>query len=456
MAVRFRPVLSPVGFIVLAVSFFLLIRALIIRNSYEIVISFVILLLLLILFITGMWKSRKLKNMECGWKPPFPMTASLSRNRTAEAVSTVVCERTQITGLDASIPLFFRLHFLVSGRFFANGGVSSMPVSVEISVARNDTSAQMLLDFPISGVFNAEGICLLRDIFGFFAFRCGQPQVKTVNVRSAPCFGKKTHINAQSGAEDKRNKPASDIERYHMREYTPGDRFRDINWKSSEKIDTLITRISTDNQEKICRIEVHFRNYYFEGIGRRGIFSGSKNSGSGKKMKKKREISAEAHWLLDRAKARLAYFLRTLMEQNPAFIFDVRTAGADYEIEDMDDLDEFLEALAGFSFQPPQNETSSFGEASRGTQNTGEMYVFSTACDFGLPSFLLANSQRTATIFILQPSDKTKKDEVEYLRISDFSSNGCMPSARWLTCDKINPLRVHTNKTEMFYAEVKL
>jgi len=454
---RFRPIFSPAGFIVFIISLVILIRSLLNRNPYEIVIASVVLFLMLVLFVIGMWKSRKLKNAETGWKPPFPMTANAG-------------EDTQITDLDASIPLFFRLHFLARGQFFpcgaassgaASSGAASSPssqggaasrrggcrVSVETSIPRNDTSARMLLDFPISGVFYGEGFCQLRDIFGFFTFACGHPQKKTLNVRSAPCYGKQTYINAQSGAEDRRNKPASDVERYHMREYTPGDRFRDINWKSSDKIDTLITRISTDNQEKISRIEVHLRNFTSVSTVL-NISRADVNVSHG-------VFSLEALWLLDRAKSRLAYFLRTLMEQNSSFIFDVRTANSSYEIENMDDLDAFLEELAGVSFMPLRHEAGS-------APGAGDIYVFSTACDFGLSSFLLANSQRPVTLFLLQPPDKTLKADVETLRISHFSVNGCAPPARWYlplragrSREKIKPLKVHAGKTEMFYAEVK-
>jgi len=450
MEARSRLVLTPFGCIVLITALFLLIRSLFNRNSYEIVIAASVLFLLLVLFIIGLWKSKKLKTMEPGWKPPFPMTANAG-------------EETKITGLDAAVPLFFRLHFFIKGRFFPCGKSSfsagGCRVFVETSVRRNDSASSLPFNFPVSGIFYGDGFCRLNDMFGFFSFPCGQPQQKTVNVRSSPCYGKKTHINAQTGAEDKRNKPASDIERYHMREYTPGDRFRDINWKSSDKIDTLITRISTDNQEKISRIEICFRNFAYSG-----------NNGETKKREK--SFSLEELWLLDRAKAQLMYFIRSLMEQSSAFIFDVRAAGRNWEIENPNDLDAFFEELCGLSFFPPQNETEV-------PQGSGDMYVFSTACDFALPSFLIACNPRPVTLFIAQPAqsrtassiqlkvknENTKikideqktRGEAEILSIGDFFSNGCTVSPSLLSRGKVKPLNVRSaGKTEMFYAEVKL
>jgi len=348
-----------------------------------------------------------------------------------------------VTGFDEKLPLFFRMHFMVKGKFYPSGNDardhvkesffgSGCPVSAETSVSKRETAAEFLLDFPMSGVFNGNGFCRLKDIFGFYSFPCGIPVSRILKVRSSPCFGKKYHVNAQSGAEDKRNKTSSDEERYYMREYTPGDRFRDINWKSSDKIDTLITRISPDNQEKISRIEIFFRNY------------GPVN-----------KPSLEALWLLDRAKARLTYFLRSLMEQHQSkFIFCVSSAldahgnNCIWEIEDDKDLDYFLEDFAGLSFIPPQNEITA-------PQGTGDMYVFSTACDIVLPGFISMCSPRPVSLFLVHPSHEIKK-ETEILYKKDFLLNGCYPFPRWFIKKNIKQLGVLSNRTEIIHAESRI
>jgi len=412
---RFRPVFTPVGCVVLFASLFILIRSLMSRNAYEIVIACFILLSLLITGIIGLWKSIKLKSMEAGWKSPFPLTALIGNEKSLQS--------TIITGLESNIPFFFRLHFFIKGRFFPSGSKNSCGMSAETSVPRGETSANIKLDFPMSGIFRGEGFCQLRDIFGFYSFYCGNSQQSTLNVRAAPCFGKKTLINAQAGAEDQRNKPSADVERYYMREYTPGDRFRDINWKSSDKIDTLITRISTDNQEKISRIDVYFRNFCAAS-------------------------SLEALWFLDRAKARLAYFLRSLMDSNASLIFDVRSAEKEWEIEDHDDLDEFLEELAGISFVLSRNESAI-------SQKTGDIYVFSTACDTGLQSFLISCNPRPVTLFMIQPGN-SNDNEIEILQSNDFISKGINFNPNSFKSGNVKQLNVNANKTDVFYAEIKL
>jgi hypothetical protein len=448
---RFRPVFTPIGAAVLVIALVILGRSLYVRNSYEMLLSFAVLLLLLALGLVGRWKAKKLALLEPGWKPPFPVTACSG-------------EESMITGLSAPLPLFFRLHFIVRGKFSPAGGAvnsgavnsgassgdtansdsvrfnNACHVLAETSIQRGKETARLDLDFPMSGIFRGSGFCRLRDIFGFYSFPCGITLTRTINVRSAPCFGKKMQINAQSGAEDRRTKNSTNEERYYMREYTPGDRLRDINWKSSEKIDALITRISPDNQEKVSRIEIYFRNY-----------------GPAKP-------SLEALWLLDRAKSRLSHFLRNLMDENTSFVFDVRAAQGNWEIEDNEDLENFLEELASFSFFPAQNE----GILPAGA---GDMYVFSTACDTGLHGFLLACHPRPVSIFITQPetayqdtayqntafkSKKPGKPKRETFYKRDFPAKGCVLFPRWLLKTKIKPLNVNESKVEKIYTETKL
>jgi len=442
-----KMIFTPVGGILLVIASFILIRSLVMRNSYEIVLSSCVLLLMLILGITGAWKSRKLKTMEAAWKPPSPMTADINSDSESALTHAVSCA--QITGLDGSIPLFFRLHFLIRGSFFPSGAERGCPVSLETSAAHGETSAQIAFNFPMSGIFQGEGYCRLCDIFGLFSFACGQEQRRTEKIRCAPCFGKEVRVNAQSGAEDRRNKPSVDEERYYMREYTPGDRLRDINWKSSDRIDTLITRISTDTQEKISRIEVHFRNFF----KRRGI------NEKGKTVEGQ-AASLEELWLLDRAKARLTYFLRSIKDQNSSFIFDVHTAHGNWEIEDDEDLDAFLDELAGLSFLPYKNENAL-------SKGAGDIYVFSTACDTGLPAFLLACNPRPVTLFLSQPTEQRTKNrkqrteskgqgiESEKICLSDFYQKGCSPSLRWFG-KSVKPLGVNTGRMEINYAEINL
>ncbi|MDR0998803.1 MAG: DUF58 domain-containing protein [Treponema sp.] len=433
----FQPVFNPAGFAILVFALFILIRSLSSRNAYEIVLSATALGLWIVLYFSGARKARRLAALEPGWKPPAPLSAK-------------AVEETLVTGLDIPLPWFFRLHFSVRGRFFPAGGGQGCPVLAETSAPRKGP-ARLSMDFPLSGVFQGEGVCRLRDIFGFFSFPCGLPQRRSLAVRSAPCLKKPFRISAHSGAEDRRNRNASDEERYYMREYAPGDRFRDINWKSSERIDALITRISPDNQEKISRIEVYFRNY--------GPVGGSGSPGLKRGLFKNRASLGDL-WLLDRAKARLSQFLRSVKEEQAAYIFRVRAAQGVWDIADQDELEACLDELAGLPFSPPQNDDAGSSLAGSPSGPLGELYVFSTACDAGLPAFLLARQTLPVFLFLAKPAvPGVKTEDIENLSLRDFTARGFVPSPLWLFPRPgrvLNPPRIPGGKTEIDYAEARL
>jgi hypothetical protein len=147
------------------------------------------------------------------------------------------------------------------------------------------------------------------------------------------------------------------------------------------------------------------------------------------------------------------------MDENNSFVFAVRDANRDWEIEDSEDLEDFLEELASLPFFPPQNE----GIIQAGA---GDMYVFSTACDTGLHGFLLACHPRPVSLFITQPESaikktrqkgkKPSKPEHETLYKRAFPASGCAPLPRWLLKTKIRPLNVEAARVEKIYTETKL
>jgi len=409
---RPRPGITPAGFAVIAIALVLLIRSLTVRNAYEIVLSSVITLLWVALCAAGGWGKRRLAAMEPNWKPPSPLTANTQ-------------EETLITGIGFQAPWFFRLHVIIEGRFFPSGAPEGCPVFLETAVVEGSPSASLRLSFPMSGIFHGDGSCRLKDIFGFFSFHCGLPQQRTVNVMCPPTVRKQLRVDPQSGAEDRRSKTSDDEERYYMREYAPGDRFRDINWKSSERIATLITRISPDTHEKTSRIEVYFRNY---GPAR---------------------ASLEELWLLDRAKARLAQFLRLLKESDDKYVFTVYTAQDTWDLENKEELEAFLEKLAALPFSPAVNQNAL-------ASTPGELFVFSTACDRGLQSFLIICNPRPVTVFLVESADEKRRDEAETLAVSDFTGAGCVPLPGWLFRRDKRRLTIAADRLERDYADTCL
>jgi hypothetical protein len=439
----FSPAITPAGFAFIIITLIMLVRSLSSRNAYEIALSASAFIFWLFFLFFGLYAARKRKDMEPLWKPPFPVTANAN-------------EETLIAGLGPVPPWFFRIHFTVRGRFYPQGINSGCPVRAETSASRNAVTAPFKLMFPLGGVFRGEGSCRLRDIFGLFSFECGVSCHQVFNIRSGPASPKSFRLSALSGAEDRKTKSASDEERYYLREYSPGDRFRDINWKSSERIDTLITRISPDNQEKVSRIEVYFRNY-----------GPAPDAG----------VSLGELWLLDRAKARLAWFLRSVKDaeaspQSGAYIFVIHTSRGAREIKDEAELETFLEELAALPFSPALNEDPLDAAGSQ-----GEVYVFSTACDAALGAFILARGPRPVTLFLARFSEtsfpearfseagkrgggksggEVSGSKIETLLLRDFPSQGMIPLPRWLRRGKEKRVQAGGCRLEIDYGEVRL
>ena len=426
---------TPSGMAALGAALFVLVRGLSARGVYEIVLGAVSLGCAGGLFCMGLWRSRGLAGLEPAWKIPSP-----SRANSGEGM--------WVAGLGAPVPPFFRLHFVVKGRFFPGAGEHSCPVRSELSLSRGADAALLDLDFPLSGLFWGQGVCRLRDVFGLFSFPCGVPQERSFPVRSAPCEKKRVILRSYSGAEDRRFKTAEE-ERYYMREYAPGDRFRDINWKSSERIAMLITRISPDNQEKVSRIEARFRNF--------GPTHGA---------------SLGDLWLLDRAKARLAQFLRDAQGEQANYVFSVNAAQNTWEIRTPEELEDFLDQLPSLPFAPPRNED--YPPPSPG--DSGALYVFSTACDPGLSGFLHSQRPRVAALFLVRAprkffpqgekgekggkEEKNKKtDKTEILSIRDFPARGFMPPPRWCIPREERDVHIPSflgSRVEIDYGDVTL
>jgi hypothetical protein len=348
------------GIFVFAAGAAVFIRGLAWRDPYAVVLAGAALLVWGALFLAGFWGTRRLAILAPGWTPPVPLAAGGGEPHT-------------ITGLGQKIPWFFRLHFILKGSFLPAAG-KKYRFSTELAAA-GEHSARLRVSFPLSGVFHGKGFCCLRDVFGFFSFPCGLAVHRSLAVQPAP--PRKTsplRIDPFAGSQDRQSRSQTDEERYYMREYAPGDRPRDINWKTSERLATLITRISPHTQEKTRLVHVALRNY--------GPALAS---------------PLAFVWLLDRTKARLALFLRALKEEHPEFIFHITMAADEVTVQTGEELTAFFDELAGISFSPPAAEKpAAAGE-------TGEMYVFSTSCDMGLPAFLASRGEAPSHVYMTVP-----------------------------------------------------
>lgn len=255
----------------------------------------------------------------------------------------------------------------------------------------HSTDIDVGLYFPYSGTLYARYIPEIRDLFGLSRAPFGEERDKVVPVRPGHVSDKNPpRIEAQQGDENQNRMKSSDIERYFMREYIPGDRERDINWKASSRYFQLFTRISPVTQEKTRLITVFFRPY---------------NS--------HRVDTIESLALLDRVKSMLMFFLRSVHVVHPEYIFRLFIGNDLVEIESDDDIEQLASELAGVHFR-------NYGGSSEVTAEdlVGGAFVFTTVCDTGISDFLNGFNEDTVELYMCRAA-RSVDDEGVIVRLFD-------------------------------------
>ena len=105
--------------------------------------------------------------------------------------------------------------------------------------------------FPFPGSVNGELNVFIEDIFALVRIRVLSEKLQDFAV--IPGLNNTVSAESRIIMKDlvtRHKKYDNDIEKYLMREYVPGDLYRDINWKSSGRIDKLVTRISPGGREE--------------------------------------------------------------------------------------------------------------------------------------------------------------------------------------------------------------
>ncbi|MFN3604741.1 MAG: DUF58 domain-containing protein [Leptonema sp. (in: bacteria)] len=258
-----------------------------------------------------------------------------------------------------TLPIFFRVHYLLTGSFLVGRNAE---FSCYFHSSFRPTDKQKTLEipiyFPFCGKTNFMGWISIRDIFGLIKipFRIE----KNINLLILPPFfpeKSQLHILPASTQDHLRNVRSSDEEKYFMREYVPGDRLKDINWKSSMKIQELITRISPSSPEESHLIYIEIRPYH-------------PNSKDG----------PQAILQLNYLKSWVLSFLRIMKKNHPNYKFQIFTGKETIFLEDELDIEAFAKNLA----ELPYLKESKIHEA----PNTLERFVFSTGFDTQISHYL--------------------------------------------------------------------
>lgn len=276
--------------------------------------------------------------------------------------------------------LFFRLHARIRGRLEVGRGAT---LSIARESATTAGEGRVEMDLPLAGTLRATASTAVRDVFGLTVSRFGDPHdtvrpVLPVSVRDLDHLP----ISASGGNEEQNRRAQVEEEKYFMREYQPGDKARDINWKASSRLAQLITRISPYTQEKSKVIRIEIRPY-----------------------RKPRPESLDSVIHLNRLKARVVSFLRAVKTEHPEYTFDVRADEARWMIEAVDQIESFARDLAGLWYRPDPGRSE--------TTPVGQLVVFTTPFDDALPLSLAAYGRTVLHVITTTAPDPRKSGDAE-------------------------------------------
>ncbi len=378
------------GYVVLGGSIYLIGTGFATGNAYSFLLATLGLAVLIVVAIVSRLEARRAASSRIEWELTAPLVTRQRKN--------IVSFRNHDY---KSLP-FFRVHLRLNGKIKV-GENATLLFRREIS-SQGESIRDAPLYAPLSGAVDIRGMLLIKDVFGFSRAPIGVEEEKITPALPAFVTDRdSTIVEAQTGEESKSRMRSSEIERYFMREYIPGDRQRDINWKASSRFKELYTRISPMTQEKTQLITIYFRPY---------------NSLPSDNLK--------AVALLDRCKSMLMYFIRTVHANNPSYQFQIFIGTGKTELKDEDDIEQFAEEVASIRFRRYEPTGGEAPEPGIGA------YVFTTSCDTGIGEFLATLPPGQVNLYRARFPEKNDDPEKRY-RCKLFSDiDDLMIGGRWL------------------------
>lgn len=307
----------------------------------------------------------------------------------------------ELSADDRTTPMFLRLHLRLRGKLHL-GGDAAIRFSAEES-GMGDALIELGVPLPLAGVLRVELRTTVRDCFGLCAVEILGDVHRTITVLPPRYPVHREYVvDRLSGNENRRLIRNADEERYHMREYAPGDRVRDINWKASSRLPILMTRVSPESQEKTLVLPVLF----LRGIAGRGAMGsraalgwGESYLGQGETPQTVAERSHRLSWLL--------YFIAGVLrgEKSVAvhlLILDYPEVAEDgargyFELSDTNELQEQTGRIvrAATDTSDTHSPQSAFNPA-----DTEGLCVFASAADPAYHTLTRLRSQRETRFFL--------------------------------------------------------
>lgn len=344
------------GTVLLGVIFYLLGTGYAKRNPYMLFLSFAGLVVLVLLTTLSRIQAYRLGKAQIVWDSSDALYSARPGS----------CQR--ISVIDFKTWFFFRIHFRITGHLMVGN-------SAGFSVLREDAftgegALEIPLHFQLTGLFRGEGKCSIKDIFGLVRARLPEEMTRTLPVQPALLHREMSvKIDAAGGEDETQPRKSSDEEKYYMREYVPGDRFRDINWKATSRIGEIFTRISPVTETETQLVLVDFRHFAVE---------------------KEERSEHVAH--LEYLKRWFLTFLWQLKHEQPDYQYIVYTGRGGFRAETFQDIQRLGIGISGLFYENDPR-------VPKDTAGVGEVYIFSTPFDAELGTALTAYSEKRVTLF---------------------------------------------------------
>lgn len=371
------------GVVLLGVSFYLLGHSFATRNGFALWFSLLGFTALLLLGFWGRIQAFRLRHLQVNRDVARPPVARLKD----------VTQKYTVGGGRA--PFFFRLHYMLRGKLYGGRGVE-LPINVEgvgteearSSSGMDSTKIEVPLWLPVCGRMHLGGRMVLRDVFGLTRHRIGPEEFRDVMVLPPPIPDKTpVQFHTMFSEEASRRREISEEEKYYMREYIPGDRLKDINWKASQRVSELITRISPHALEESKLLHVEFRNF-----------------------QERDQDSPRALLHLNFLKSWVLSFMLGIKREHPEFLFQIMTGAGVDRLETEDEIQNYARVLAPLPFMSARQAEEAEQDPSQ------EKFIFTTMYDTALVGRLAAFPGVRYNIFRTVPGRGKKGRRVRFFR----------------------------------------
>ncbi|TVR90998.1 MAG: DUF58 domain-containing protein [Spirochaetaceae bacterium] len=325
----------------------------------------------------------------------------------------------ELSADERATPMFLRLHLQLKGRLCL-GGDAVIRVSAEAS-GLGDSPIEVILPLPLAGVLQAELRATVRDFFGLCSIEIvGDVHRKVAVLPPRYPVHREYSLSRLSGNENRKLVRNADEERYHMREYAPGDRVRDINWKASSRLPILLTRVSPESQEESTILPI---------LLLRGGGGGGTVSRGGETPQSVAERSHRLSWLL--------YFLAGILDGEKSVTVQLLVTdrpednggggvtGSFFELTDTDELHEqagrIVVAATASSDRSATSNDHSLQKAFHPADIEG-LCVFASAADPAYHSLTRLRNMRETRYFLTRQAlaDGAHNDGIDITVLPDI------------------------------------